>query len=68
MEEKVAHIEAALSHDDLAQANAIFATLPEAAQNEAKDFGATLRARIDAGRAADDLLHGAIAALGATKE
>jgi hypothetical protein len=68
VEEKVAHIEAALSHDDLAQANAIFATLPEAAQNEAKDFGATLRARIDAGRAADDLLHGAIAALGAAKE
>lgn len=68
VEEKVAHIEAALNHGDLAQANAIFATLPEAAQNEAKDFGATLRARIDAGRAADDLLHGAIAALGAAKE
>ncbi|KAF0123017.1 MAG: hypothetical protein FD148_2841, partial [Methylocystaceae bacterium] len=46
----------------------VFAALPEAAQNEAKDFGATLRARVDAGRAADDLLHGAIAALGATKE
>lgn len=68
VEEKVGHIEAALNHGDLAQANAIFATLPEAAQNEAKDFGATLRARIDAGRAADDLLHGAIAALGAAKE
>ncbi|CCJ07604.1 COG4223 family protein [Methylocystis sp. SC2] len=68
VEEKVAHIEAALAHGDLAQANAVFAALPEAAQNEAKDFGATLRARVDAGRAADDLLHGAIAALGATKE
>ncbi|AZG77872.1 COG4223 family protein [Methylocystis rosea] len=68
VEEKVAHIEAALTHGDLAQASAVFAALPEAAQNEAKDFGATLRARVDAGRAADDLLHGAIAALGATKE
>ncbi|TLG76870.1 hypothetical protein [Methylocystis sp. B8] len=68
VEEKVAHIEAALDHGDLAQANALFSALPEAAQNEAKDFGATLRARIDAGKAADDLLHGAIAALGATKE
>ncbi|MFA6205661.1 MAG: hypothetical protein WC689_05585 [Methylocystis sp.] len=68
VEEKVAHIEAALTHGDLAQASAVFAALPEAAQNEAKDFGATLRARVDAGRAADDLLHGAIAALGATKD
>jgi len=68
VEEKVAHIEAALTHGDLTQASAVFAALPEAAQNEAKDFGATLRARVDAGRAADDLLHGAIAALGATKE
>ncbi|MGJ0452406.1 MAG: COG4223 family protein [Methylocystis sp.] len=68
VEEKVAHIEAALAHGDLAQASAVFAALPEAAQNDAKDFGATLRARVDAGRAADDLLHGAIAALGATKE
>ncbi|MGZ9116027.1 MAG: COG4223 family protein, partial [Methylocystis sp.] len=68
VEEKVAHIEAALTHGDLAQASAVFAALPEAAQNETKDFGATLRARVDAGRAADDLLHGAIAALGATKE
>ncbi|MBM3576506.1 MAG: hypothetical protein FJX40_02355 [Alphaproteobacteria bacterium] len=68
VEEKVAHIEAALDHGDLAQANALFSALPEAAQNEAKNFGATLRARIDAGKAADDLLHGAIAALGATKE
>jgi hypothetical protein len=68
VEEKVAHIEAALAHGDLAQASAVFAVLPEAAQNEATDFGATLRARVDAGRAADDLLHGAIAALGATKE
>ncbi|WP_029648625.1 hypothetical protein [Methylocystis sp. SB2] len=68
VEEKVAHIEAALTHGDLAQASAVFAALPEAAQNEAKDFGATLRARVDAGQAADDLLHGAIAALGATKE
>ena len=68
VEEKVAHIETALAHGDLARAGDVFATLPEAAQNEAKDFGAALRARIDAGRAADELLNGAIAALGATKE
>jgi hypothetical protein len=68
VEEKVAHIDAALAHGDLAQAESLFEALPEAAQNEAKDFGAALRARVDAGRAADDLLHGAIAALGATKE
>ena len=46
----------------------VFAALPEAAQNEAKDFGAALRARIDAAKAAESLLHGAIAALVATKE
>ncbi|MGD9658072.1 MAG: COG4223 family protein [Methylocystis sp.] len=68
VEEKVAHIDAALAHGDLAQAAALFATLPEAAQNEAKEFGATLRARIEAGQAAESLLHGAIAALVATKE
>ncbi|MGD9543968.1 MAG: hypothetical protein AB7F41_17175 [Methylocystis sp.] len=65
VEEKVGQIEAALAHDDLTQANALFSALPEDAQNEAKDFGAALRARADARRAADDLLHGAIAALGA---
>lgn len=68
VDDKVAHIDAALAHGDLAQASALFAALPEAAQNEAKDFGAALRARIDAARAAESLLHGAIAALVATKE
>jgi hypothetical protein len=68
VEEKVVHIDAALAHGDLAQAAALFAALPEAAQNEAKDFGAALRARIDAAKAAENLLHGAIAALVATKE
>ncbi len=68
VEEKVVHIDAALAHGDLAQAAALFAALPEAAQNEAKDFGAALRARIDAAKAAESLLHGAIAALVATKE
>ena len=65
VDEKVGQIDAALGHDDLTQANALFSALPEAAQNEAKDFGATLRARAAARKAADDLLHGAIAALGA---
>ncbi len=68
VEEKVVHIDAALAHGDLARAAALFAALPEAAQNEAKDFGAALQARIDAARAAESLLHGAIAALVATKE
>lgn len=68
VDDKVVHIDAALAHGDLAQASALFAALPEAAQNEAKDFGAALRARIEAGRAAENLLHGAIAALVATKE
>lgn len=68
VDEKVSHIETALAHGDIARAGDVFATLPEPALNEAKDFGATLRARVDAARAADDLLHGAIAALGATKE
>lgn len=68
VDDKVVHIDAALAHGDLAQAEALFAALPEAARNEAKDFGAALRARIDAARAAESLLHGAIAALVATKE
>ncbi|MGJ0396924.1 MAG: COG4223 family protein [Methylocystis sp.] len=68
VEEKVVHIDAALAHGDLAHAAALFAALPEAARNEAKDFGAALRARVEAGQAAENLLHGAIAALVATKE
>jgi hypothetical protein len=68
VDDKVVHIDAALAHADLAQASALFAALPEAAQNEAKDFGAALHARIEAARAAENLLHGAIAALVATKE
>lgn len=68
VDDKVVHIDAALAHGDLAQASALFAALPEAAQNEAKDFGAALHARIEAARAAENLLHGAIAALVATKE
>lgn len=68
VEDKVVHIDAALAHGDLPQAEALFAALPEAARNEAKDFGAALRARVDAARAAESLLHGAIAALVATKE
>lgn len=68
VEEKVAKIEAALTHGDVYAAGAAFSTLPEAAQGEAKEFGEALRARVDAGRAADGLLHGAIAALGGAKK
>ncbi len=68
LEEKVAKIEAALTHGDVYGAGAAFSALPEAAQGEAKEFGEALRARVDAGRAADGLLHGAIAALGGAKK
>ena len=68
LEEKVAKIEAALTHGDVYAAGAAFSALPEAAQGEAKEFGEALRARVDAGRAADGLLHGAIAALGGAKK
>lgn len=57
-------IEAALARNDFAAAEQIFAGLPEQARNEAKEFGETLRQRAEAAKAADELLHGAIAALG----
>lgn len=61
---KIDRIEAALLRADFASAEQIFDSLPEEAKAEAKDFGATLHQRAEAARAADELLHGAIAALG----
>lgn len=61
---KLDRIEAALAHNDFAAAVSLFDSLPEAARAEAGDFGARLRQRHEAAVAADDLLSGAIAALG----
>ncbi len=67
VEGKLHKIEAALSHDDFAAAAAAFESLPEAAKTEAREFGDALGRRAEAARAADDLLRGAIAALGSGK-
>ena len=61
-------IDAALAHGDFATADAAFQTLPDAAKDAAREFGETLRARNEAAKAADALLHGAIAALGGAKK
>ncbi len=61
---KLHRIEMALTHNDFAAALSLYDSLPEPAREDSKDFGATLRQRVEAARAADDLLHGAIAALG----
>ncbi|WP_424360539.1 COG4223 family protein [Methylocystis parvus] len=61
---KLERIEAALVRNDFAGAEQIFDSLPDEAKNEAKEFGETLRQRAEAAKAADALLHGAIAALG----
>lgn len=68
IEGKLEKVEAALANDDLATAEAAFAALPEAMRSEAKEFGETLSQRIDAGKAAGDVLHNAIAALGSAKK
>ena len=64
LEGRLEQIEAALAHSDFAAADKLFEALPEEARAEAGDFGQTLRQRAEAAKAADDLLHGAIAALG----
>jgi hypothetical protein len=64
LEGKLHRIEMALTHNDFAAALSLYDSLPEPAREDSKDFGATLRQRVEAARAADDLLHGAIAALG----
>jgi hypothetical protein len=61
---KIERIESALGHNDFAAAESLFESLPKEAKAEAREFGETLHRRSEAGRAADDLLRGAIAALG----
>ena len=64
LEGRLEQIAAALTHSDFAAADKLFEALPEEARAEAGDFGQMLRQRAEAARAADDLLHGAIAVLG----
>lgn len=61
---KLNQIEAALAHNDFAAAERLFDSLPEEARSDAAEFGEALRQRTQAAKAADELLHGAIAALG----
>ncbi|MGJ0508052.1 MAG: COG4223 family protein [Methylocystis sp.] len=64
LEGKLDRLEAALAHNDFGAATGFFDSLPEEARSEAADFGARLRQRQEAAKAADDLLSGSIAALG----
>lgn len=64
----LARIDAALTHDDFAAAQAAFDALPEADRAQAGEFAELLRKRAAADKAAHDLLHGAIAALGGDKK
>lgn len=61
---KLDRIEHALAHSDFATADSLFESLPEAAREEAEAFGKSLHQRLEAARAADELLNSAIAALG----
>jgi hypothetical protein len=61
---KLDRIEAALAHGDFATADGVFESLPEAARDEASAFGKSLHQRHEAAKAAEELLNGAIAALG----
>ncbi len=64
----LAKIDAALTHDNFVAAAAAFATLPEWARSQAGAFAQMLDKRLAIARAADDLLHGAIAGLGGVKK
>jgi hypothetical protein len=64
---KLAQIEIALAHNDFAAAMKVFDALPETAKVEAKEFGEALHRRFEADKAADELLRGAIASIGAKK-
>lgn len=61
---KVQRIETALGRNDFADAESLYDSLPDEAKAEAKGFGETLHQRSEAAKAADDLLRGAIAAIG----
>ncbi|MBL1255505.1 COG4223 family protein [Methylocystis sp. Sn-Cys] len=61
---KVQRIETALGRNDFADAESLYDSLPDEAKADAKGFGETLHQRSEAAKAADDLLRGAIAAIG----
>lgn len=61
---KLDRIEHALAHGDFATADTLFESLPDPAREEAESFGKSLHQRREAARAAEELLNGAIAALG----
>lgn len=64
----LARIDAALTHDDFIAAQTAFDALPEADRAQAGEFAELLRKRASAEKAAYDLLHGAIAALGGVRK
>ncbi len=64
----LAKIDSALTHDNFVAAAAAFASLPEWARSLAGEFAQALDKRLAIARAADDLLHGAIAGLGGVKK
>jgi hypothetical protein len=64
----LARIDSALTHDDFIAAQTAFDALPEADRAQAGEFADLLRKRASAEKAAYDLLHGAIAALGGVKK
>jgi hypothetical protein len=64
----LARIDAALTHEDFAAAQAAFDALPEADRAQAGEFAELLRKRAAADKAAHDLLHGAMAALGGIRK
>ena len=68
LEGKLDHIESALSHDQFEKSLSVFLSLPEEAQAEAGEVANMLTQRAQAAKAAHDLLHNAIAALGGGKK
>ena len=64
----LAKIDAALTHDNFTAAAAAFAAMPEWARMQAGEFAQTLDKRAAIAKAAEDLLHGAIAGLGGVKK
>ena len=64
----LAKIDAALTHDNFAAAAAAFAALPEWARSQAGEFAQALDKRLAIAKASEDLLHGAIGALGGVRK
>jgi hypothetical protein len=67
LEGKIELIESALTHGDFAGAEKLIDNLPEAAKAETAEFAVTLHRRVEAEKAADELLRGAIASISAKK-